>query len=412
VDKVAEKETRNDFQLGWENNYAIKLDSLQQMSIARLQWLSTTFTGYGNGSGDPSVNSGSMANLNQGGTNEEKAWNFFVEKGFTAAAAAGVMGNLKQESGIIPTKKQNNGGPGRGICQWETGGRWDTLVNWANEEGRDQWSIDTQLDFMWKELTTEGDYSKHLLDKNYGGMSALRSMTNYENAVVAFEDSFERAGKPNYPNRYEYAKEYLDKFGKGSGSIAAGLVGTTNMASTGLPGGLTSASISNGKVFTITGSRGSYNSTISQARRISSSSQYKTLDENKYYKNLSGCTMMVAREFYPFVELIHENMRAKGLLNSGRLPVNSVLRIKDPSGYGYDNGAHGWGGAIDIGTYGVTDALSKADICWALGFRSVAIGGSLDDGLGFVHVDISPGASWNYEDYPDYKGPNSWSSYR
>ena len=47
--------------------------------------------------------------------------------------AAGIIGNLDQESGMDPTISQYDGGPGRGIAQWSTGGRWDTD---ANSHGR------------------------------------------------------------------------------------------------------------------------------------------------------------------------------------------------------------------------------------------------------------------------------------
>src|SRR5690349_1628456 len=57
---------------------------------------------------------------------EHTAFNFFVSKGLTKFQAAGIVGNLMQESNVIPTAVQYGGGPGRGIAQWSVGGRWDS----------------------------------------------------------------------------------------------------------------------------------------------------------------------------------------------------------------------------------------------------------------------------------------------
>ena len=42
-----------------------------------------------------------------GKTNEERIWNYLTEAGMTACGAAGLMGNLYAESGLIPTNLQN-----------------------------------------------------------------------------------------------------------------------------------------------------------------------------------------------------------------------------------------------------------------------------------------------------------------
>lgn len=405
------KKERDEFSVEWEGNYKTKLDYLDELSKERLSWLASfNFGSDGDGEGDPS-SSGSAAGLTPGTTYEEKAWNFFAGKGFTAAAAAGVLGNLKQESGIDPKKKQYGGGPGRGLCQWEKGARWDSLVSWAKESNLDEWDLDTQLEFLWLELNGRDSYTKTLLDRNWGGIEGLKNATDYKWACDAFEKSFERAGKPNMPQRYKFAADFLDRFAKGNGSGVAGLVGAADVAAGALPGGLKAAKMISGKVIPPSGS--AYSSTIAKARRSAGFNNYATLESSKYYSNLSGCTMMVAPEFKPFVDLIHENFRAKNLLKNGKIAINSAFRVKDPEGTGYDNNAHGWGGAIDIGVFGIKDALAKADICWALGFRNVQIGGALKSGGGFIHVDIAPDlGGWQYKPWPTYRGPTSWKQYR
>src|SRR5260221_12348293 len=56
--------------------------------------------------------------------NSRTAFDYFLGKGLTAVQAAGIIGNLMQESNVDPTAAQP-GGPGRGIAQWSVGGRWD-----------------------------------------------------------------------------------------------------------------------------------------------------------------------------------------------------------------------------------------------------------------------------------------------
>ncbi|HEX7604741.1 MAG TPA: phage tail tip lysozyme, partial [Polyangiaceae bacterium] len=91
--------------------------------------------------------------------NDKIAFDYFVGKGLTDVQAAGIVGNLDQESGMSPTIAQYGGGPGRGIAQWSAGGRWDTSKNdnvawYAAQHGASIHSLALQLDFIWYELTT------------------------------------------------------------------------------------------------------------------------------------------------------------------------------------------------------------------------------------------------------------------
>src|SRR5262252_6610116 len=71
--------------------------------------------------------------------NDRPAYDFFVSKGLTNFQAAGIVGNLDQESGVNPASVQFGGGPGRGIAQWSVGGRWDTsnpnVLAYAKSQG-------------------------------------------------------------------------------------------------------------------------------------------------------------------------------------------------------------------------------------------------------------------------------------
>ena len=154
---------------------------------------------------DESTSGGTGALI--GNTNAEKVFNFLKGAGFTEQAAAGIIGNLMQESGVNPKSKQLGGGPGRGIMQWGTGpgsgGRWDALVAWASSSGKDPWSLDTQVEWMMKEMRSYGTYNR------------IKGVTDVKKAVVIFESEMEKAGVPNYPRRYQYAADALVSFGGG-----------------------------------------------------------------------------------------------------------------------------------------------------------------------------------------------------
>jgi hypothetical protein len=142
-------------------------------------------------------------------SNEQTAFNYFVNKGMTKIRAAGVIGNLDQESGMDPTIKQYGGGPGRGIAQWSVGGRWDTYaqdnVVWyaANKDGGlSRWSLQAQLDFIWYELHTF----------SYYGFSDLHNATTIDQAVIAFQNGYEGCGDCNTAARESYAHDAYNRY--------------------------------------------------------------------------------------------------------------------------------------------------------------------------------------------------------
>lgn len=74
---------------------------------------------------------GGSGTLVSGKDNIEKIWNYLVKKGLTDNQAAGVMGNIQQESTFNPflqEKAHGFGGGGYGITQWTNPGRRDAFV--------------------------------------------------------------------------------------------------------------------------------------------------------------------------------------------------------------------------------------------------------------------------------------------
>jgi hypothetical protein len=168
----------------------------------------SSFAGGAKQADTTATSTGTPTSLTPGGqtagtSNAAKAWNFLTGTlGFTAHAAAGVIGNLMQESGVNPARTQNGGGPGRGIMQWTVGQRWATLEKWASRRHLNKWALDTQLQYMAHEM------------ERYGVKSTLAVQADYKKATELFEHKMEKAGTPMMANRYKYAADALTKFGK------------------------------------------------------------------------------------------------------------------------------------------------------------------------------------------------------
>ena len=138
--------------------------------------------------------------------NDQAAFDYFIGKGLTNFQAAGIVGNLDQESGVNPDSVQA-GGPGRGIAQWSVGGRWDTSPNdnveeYAAGQGESMTSLDLQLQFIWYELTNIGY-----------GYSTLKATTNVTDATIAFMDDYEICGDCLSSQRVSYAESVLSAYG-------------------------------------------------------------------------------------------------------------------------------------------------------------------------------------------------------
>lgn len=142
--------------------------------------------------------------------NEQKIMDYFMGKGLTRAQAAGIVGNIHQESGGDPNKHQIGGGPGYGLAQWE-GSRKRELAQFAREQGKPISDLKTQLDFMYKELTTTESRA----------FRALKTATSPAQAADIFQRQYERAGRPNTPNRIAQANRVFRSYGDSPTMIAA-----------------------------------------------------------------------------------------------------------------------------------------------------------------------------------------------
>ena len=114
-----------------------------------------------------------------GANNEEKIWNYLKAKGLNDYGCAGMMGNIYAESALNPKNLQSTGnnklgmtddqytnavdngsyknfvndGFGYGLVQWTYYTRKQGYLDYAKSKNKSIGDLETQLDYMWKELS-------------------------------------------------------------------------------------------------------------------------------------------------------------------------------------------------------------------------------------------------------------------
>lgn len=170
-----------------------------------------------------------------GNGNTEKILNFFMRKGLTLAQAAGIVGNMMQESGLNPAIIQGGqmaddsytpvSGVGFGLVQWTSGGRQQNLVSYMKGLGVGMTDLSGQLGFAWKELS-----------ESYGDtLRKLKSASNPVDAAVAVHDGYEvSADSPDQVRsvRGGNAQAVYDKY-KDAPALAGATASTEMTPSTG-----------------------------------------------------------------------------------------------------------------------------------------------------------------------------------
>lgn len=126
-----------------------------------------------------------------GEDNEQKILNFFMRKGLSLAQAAGIVGNMMQESGLKPNIRQGGrlvdenytpeNGVGFGLVQWTFTARQKPLMDFTNAMGVPVTDLGGQLGFVWEELN--GQWLKTL--------NKLRATEDPVEAAVVIHDEYE-----------------------------------------------------------------------------------------------------------------------------------------------------------------------------------------------------------------------------
>ena len=169
----------------------------------------------------------------KGSNNAEKIWNFFKDRGFNDYGCAGLLGNINAESALNPLNLQNNGnkklgmtdeeftaavdsgayakdtfihdGYGYGLVQHTYYTRKKALYEFVKSAGKSIGDLETQLLFIYKELT-----------ENYKSLvTTLKTATSVLEASNAVLLKYERPADQSetvQKRRASYGQSYYDKY--------------------------------------------------------------------------------------------------------------------------------------------------------------------------------------------------------
>ena len=169
-----------------------------------------------------------------GKTNEERIWNYLTEAGMTACGAAGLMGNLYAESGLIPTNLQNTyekklgytdaaytaavdsgaydnfakDSAGYGLAQWTYHTRKAALLAFAKAAGKSVGDLETQLAFLVKELRESFKLVHYVL------VTATDVKTASNVVLLQFEKPADQSAAAK-ERRAGYGQIYYNRYAKG-----------------------------------------------------------------------------------------------------------------------------------------------------------------------------------------------------
>lgn len=200
-------------------SYSLALTRDQRFEIERRYWYDATDCNNPSSTTGPGVFTG--------GSNAEIAFNYFVSKGLSKEQAAGIVGNLQAESSIDPRSVQPDG-DGRGIAQWDKDDRWINLQNFARGSGQDPLILETQLQFIWFELTGEPPTPGAQGNSENAAYQDLITKTTVRDATISFLDKYERAGVRAPEKRIAFAQQAFDAF---SGNSPSGPTGASSAGS-------------------------------------------------------------------------------------------------------------------------------------------------------------------------------------
>ena len=163
-------------------------------------------------------------------TNEQIIWDYLINQGFTPAGAAGLIGNLYAESGLNPKNMENayerklnytddsytaavdngsytsftNDAAGYGLAQWTYSTRKKGLLDLAKSKNTSIGDINTQLEYLYKELKNSFPQLFQLLqNSNDISETTIKVLTNFERPA--------NMGESVQKQRIAYAQGYYDK---------------------------------------------------------------------------------------------------------------------------------------------------------------------------------------------------------
>lgn len=147
--------------------------------------------------------------------NARRAFGLLREKGYPVHVAAGLVGNMMQESGWgIDTKAVGDNGNAFGAVQWN-GPRRRAYMQFAASRGVDPADLSAQIDFLDHELRSS----------EKGAREKLMAARDLDSATLTASKAFWRPGDPRNENRVRYARAVAHQAltgGGGSDTLAGG----------------------------------------------------------------------------------------------------------------------------------------------------------------------------------------------
>jgi hypothetical protein len=150
--------------------------------------------------------------------NEATVWNYLVgTMHLSAIQAAGIMGNMEQESGFSPTATNPDTGA-YGIAQWYAE-RNDALASFAASKGKDKSDINVQLQYLQSEL--DGSYKSAVLNpiKHADKLEDVVRiwLVYYEKPCLATDTS---CIDDEMSNRMPFAHDVMKNYGGGTVDVS------------------------------------------------------------------------------------------------------------------------------------------------------------------------------------------------
>ena len=135
---------------------------------------------------------------------------------------AGAMANFETEApGLKPNTYQIGGGPGRGIAQWETPGRWDTATKKYGPSIIN--SLPLQLAYVKHEMDTGNPDSEGRPQLPYGRntKSTWLNSTNLIDATTNFMKAYEAPRIPHLDRRLANAKSIMTSINNSNSKVGS-----------------------------------------------------------------------------------------------------------------------------------------------------------------------------------------------
>ncbi|MFZ1257943.1 MAG: phage tail tip lysozyme [Candidatus Saccharimonas sp.] len=165
-----------------------------------------------------------------GNTDAEKAFYYFTSQGISKEGAAGIIGNLMQETGggtFTFHPEISNASGHTGIVQWDKNDRWPKLVAFAATKNMDPKTLALQLIYIVYELQT---------DRYKSIYPEIKNATDPQAAAKIVSDKYEIGGDTAI--RLKYAQKAYDTFKNNSPGQTMNTSATVTSCSNGVTGSL------------------------------------------------------------------------------------------------------------------------------------------------------------------------------